>query len=125
MGLTHRLMRYAAARSPAFVVTAPGGTEARLGMEVELRRQGIRIEPSPAAAGLLVVCGRPGEELKQAIDTVWDDLPGPRALVAVPGPASPSDLAALLDRGRARLADLASVMKSCRQRRSTGGSSSP
>lgn len=105
MGLTERLIRYAAARPAAFVVTAPGGTEARLKVEAELRRRGLRMESSPAAAGLLVVCGKPGTELKQAINTVWNDLPGPRALVGVTAPASPSDIAALLDRGRAELAD--------------------
>ncbi|WP_243725893.1 hypothetical protein [Actinomadura rubrisoli] len=36
---------------------------------------------SPAETGFLVVCGEPGTTLREAIDVVWADMPGPRARV--------------------------------------------
>ncbi|HEX2314982.1 MAG TPA: hypothetical protein VHJ17_14670, partial [Thermomonospora sp.] len=102
MGVTSRLVRWAAARPGAYVVTSPGGTRARLGVEAELRRRGWPLVASPAAGGLLVVCG---DHLEDAVTTVWDDLPNPRALARIPASATSDRIAALLDEAAALLAD--------------------
>ncbi|MEU8340126.1 hypothetical protein SAMN05443665_1003223 [Actinomadura meyerae] len=60
------------------VVAAADGTADRLAVEAELRRRRWRPALAPAEAGALVVCGRPGPALAEAIETVWRDMPEPR-----------------------------------------------
>ncbi|MFI0409077.1 NADH-quinone oxidoreductase subunit A [Actinomadura sp. 3N508] len=101
-----RLFRFAHAHPRAFVVTAPGATRTRLFVEVELRRRGGCPVPSPAAASMLVVCGRPGADLTAAVDAVWEDVPGPRSLVRLDESASAEEVPAELDRATQELADV-------------------
>jgi hypothetical protein len=68
------------------VVTAPGGTAARLAVERVVRERGWRPAPSPAAANLLVVTGEPRPALEPYLRQVWQLVPAPRARVAVPAP---------------------------------------
>ncbi|MDL4818779.1 hypothetical protein [Actinomadura opuntiae] len=81
MGLRRRLERPAKHSPRPFVVSAADGTGERLAVEAGLRRRGWRAAVSPAETGVLVVCGRPGEALAEAIDEVWSGMPGPRARV--------------------------------------------
>jgi len=67
----------------AFVVTAIGGTSARLAVERALRERGWRQALSPAEADVLVVCGPGGSDLDEALDRVWAQMPGPRAYAHV------------------------------------------
>ncbi|MFE3459209.1 hypothetical protein ACFXKD_16835 [Nocardiopsis aegyptia] len=87
----------------AFVVTAVGGTGARLAVERELRERGWRRAAAPGAADLLVVCGPEDPDLADAVDRVWEQMPGPRARVRVPGA---DGAARLLDAARGRLLDV-------------------
>ncbi|GAB2502803.1 hypothetical protein [Nocardiopsis aegyptia] len=87
----------------AFVVTAVGGTGARLAVERELRERGWRRAAAPGAADLLVVCGPEDPDLADAVDRVWKQMPGPRARVRVPGA---DGAARLLDATRGRLLDV-------------------
>ncbi|XRQ03863.1 hypothetical protein ACN3XK_45815 [Actinomadura welshii] len=78
-----------------FVVAAADGTRDRLAVEAETRSRGWRPALSPAETGMLVVCGAPGPELADAIETVWRDMPEPRVrasadLEAAPGGARPA-----------------------------------
>ncbi|MFI0367539.1 hypothetical protein ACH35V_06640 [Actinomadura sp. 1N219] len=105
MGLRAGLLRFAHARPRAFVITAPGATRTRLLVEAELGRRGGRPVRSPAAAAILVVCGRPGTGLAAAVDTIWEDVPGPRSLVRLDETASAEKVAAELDRATRELED--------------------
>ncbi|WP_304450641.1 hypothetical protein [Nocardiopsis sp. YSL2] len=87
----------------AFVVTAVGGTGARLAVERELRERGWRRAAAPGEADLLVVCGPDDPGLTDAVDRVWEQVPGPRARVRVAGA---DDAARLLDSARGRLLDV-------------------
>jgi hypothetical protein len=68
------------------VVTAPGGTAARLAVERAVRERGWRPALSPAAANLLVVAGEPRPALEPYLRQAWQLVPAPRARVAVPAP---------------------------------------
>ncbi|MFI7615073.1 hypothetical protein ACIBP6_27965 [Nonomuraea terrae] len=105
MGVRGWLLRCAARRPRVLVVACPYGTRARLSVEAELDRRGWEVALSPAEAGVLVVCGRPGEELAEAIGTVRESVPVPRALVELPSAATPDDVSAALDAATATLAD--------------------
>jgi hypothetical protein len=106
VGLSERLARHAAGHPRPFVVAAPGGTGVRLAVEAELRRRGWRVATSPAETELLLVCGEPGAALDAAIETLWQDIPGPRARVRLPVTASAEEIVSELDGASAELADL-------------------
>ncbi|MER6946133.1 hypothetical protein ABT294_19080 [Nonomuraea sp. NPDC000554] len=105
MGLSGWLLRRAAARPRAFVVGVRYGTRTRLLVEGELGRRGWGDALSPGEAGLLVVCGLPGDDLAAAVRTVWSDIPGPRALVELAAEATSEQVASELDRAAELLAD--------------------
>jgi hypothetical protein len=119
--VSERLTRFAAERPRAFVVTAPGGTAARLAVEAALRRRGRLHSSGPAAADLLVVCGDPGEALAEAIDVVWADLPSPRARTAIRGaPPAEEDVSAALDEAAERLSAAVTQRAEARHRIAAG-----
>jgi hypothetical protein len=99
------LLKRAAQHPRPVVVSAGGGTRARLLCEAEIARRRWRSALSPGEADLLVVCGAPNEEFAEAVRTVWDDLPNPRARVDLPGDASQDLVVHSLDRAVAQLAD--------------------
>lgn len=57
---------------------------------------------SPADADVLAVCGMPGPELAEAVDRIWDQLPGPRVRTDV---ADEHSIDSVLDRAVAELLD--------------------
>ena len=79
MGLSGWLAGQAVAGAHALLVEAPGAWQTRVAVEQALVRRGWRTATAPADADVLVVCGRPGDRLTEAIDRVWAQLPGPRA----------------------------------------------
>lgn len=85
------------------VVTAPGGTEARLAVERAMRERGWRPAMSPAEANVLVVAGVPGHALEPYVQQVWDSIPAPRARANVTGP---HDTAQQLDMASLALRDV-------------------
>ncbi len=91
-----RLARWAARRPHVLLVTAPGGTRQRLAVEEHLPVSGGVLARSPADADLLVVAGMPSTELGAAIERVWEQIPAPRARLAVLDPAT---AAAVLEAG--------------------------
>lgn len=101
MGLRQQLASYAARRPHALLAEVPGWWDTRVAVERAVLRRGWRLAVSPADADVLVICGRPGERLTEVVDRVWDQLPGPRARVAVTG----IDVTAALDEAVRRLSD--------------------
>ena len=101
MGLRRRWTSCAVAQAHALVVEVPGWWSTRVAVEQDLVRRGWQVALSPADADVLVVCGEPDGPLADAVDRVWDQLPGPRAHVVVTGP----EVHAALDRAAVELAD--------------------
>ena len=101
MGLRRRWTSWAVARAHALVVEVPGWWATRVAVEQDLARRGWQPALSPADADVLVVCGAPGERLAEAVDRVWEQLPGPRARVLVTGP----EVSAALDEAGRQLSD--------------------
>ncbi|MEV4888054.1 hypothetical protein AB0K48_01510 [Nonomuraea sp. NPDC055795] len=101
MGLRGWLLRRAASRPAVLVVAGPYGTRLRLLVEA----CGWPQARSPAAAAVLVTCGPLGGRLAAAADTVWNDVPGPRARVSLPADATAAEVRAALEQARESLAD--------------------
>jgi hypothetical protein len=87
VGLRHRLLSVATSRPRCHLVEAPGGADVRRAVEDALDGRGWSPAPGPASADALVVAGRLPEELEEAADLLWAQLPGPRARCVVPAPA--------------------------------------
>lgn len=102
MDLTSWLLRIAAARPHVFLAAVPGDVRTRLAVEAEIGRRAWPLAGSPADADLLVVAGRPGPQLATVIETVWGQMPAPRARVAI---TTTVDVAAALNEAARRLAD--------------------
>lgn len=103
MGITQLLARYAARRAHVLTVEAPGYWMVRAEADRRLRGRGWCAATSPADADVLAVCGSPGPELSEAIDRVWDQLPGPRVRVELPNPEM---VESALDRAAVQLVDV-------------------
>lgn len=102
MDLISRLRRSAVARPRVLVVDAPGTTLLRWSIEEGIDRRGWSLASSPAETDLLLVLGTPGEELAEAIEVVWSQVPEPRHRVDVEAAGDVGDtldaaLAGLLD----------------------------
>jgi hypothetical protein len=108
VGLTARLLRIAAARPRVLVVPVPGAAPVRLALEAALARRDWPAASSPANTDLLVVAGAAGPELASVVDTLWGQLPAPKARAEVTDSARAE---AALDEAATQLVDL------CRQRR--------
>ncbi|MFC4376294.1 hypothetical protein ACFO5K_19535 [Nocardia halotolerans] len=83
-----------------FVVTAPGGTAARVAVEREIREHGWRQVDSPAAADLLVIAGAAEHEFGSSADRVFESMSMPRARARI---TAPEAAAAELDAAVSRL----------------------
>jgi hypothetical protein len=75
------LARAAASRCHVFLAEMPGAALARMQAERELVRRGWVQALSPAAADILCVCGDAPEALREPLERLWEQLPGPRARV--------------------------------------------
>ncbi|KZS76545.1 hypothetical protein A4G29_03200 [Mycobacterium kansasii] len=113
MGLTQRLARCAARRAHVLIVDAPGFWVVRAEAEHRLRVRGWCVATSPADADVLAVCGTPGPELNEAIDRVWDQMPGPRVRVELPDPEA---VASALHRAAMQLAEVDRHRQDARER---------
>jgi len=102
MGLSASLARRAVAGAHVLLVESPGAWRVRVAAEQALRRHGWREAVSPADADVLLTCGTPGPGLAEAIDRVWNQLPGPRARTAA---ATPDAAGAALESAAVMLLD--------------------
>lgn len=81
MDVTSWLLRRTPPR--VLLLTAPGGTEARLAVERLVRERGWRVATSPAQANTLVVAGA-DHRFEDHVRRVWEALPAPRVRVDAP-----------------------------------------
>jgi len=101
--LTGWLARLACRRPHLLLAEVPGSRGVRVAVEQHARTQGWVVAQSPADADLLVVCGRPGDELAFAVEVAWEAMAVPRARVELTGQAA---VAAALASAVDRLADV-------------------
>ncbi len=118
MGMTSLAARRAVRSIHVLVVEAPGHWAARVHVERAARERGWPRALSPADADVLVVCGEPAGDLADAVEQVWEQLPGPRTRVEV---ADPDQAGAALDRAREALADLPAMRDDARSRATEPG----
>lgn len=86
MGLNTAIARLAARHAHVLLVEIPGEWRLRVEAERVALRLGLRLADSPSDADIMIVCGRVGQQMAQAVDLAWEQLPGPRARVdLVPG----------------------------------------
>ncbi len=85
MDVTSWLLRRTAPR--VLLLTAPGGTGARLAVERLARERGWRMATSPAQANTVVVAGS-DHRFEEHVRRVWDAVPAPRVRVDVPTAAN-------------------------------------
>ncbi|MFZ0834372.1 MAG: hypothetical protein WAM92_15085 [Mycobacterium sp.] len=107
MGLTTVLARSAARRAHVLTVEVPGQWALRATLERRCVARGWVAALSPADADVLAVCGRPGPQLRDVIERVWDQMPGPRVRIDIDDPELVDEdldraAAALIDRERHR-----------------------
>ncbi|GHJ59798.1 hypothetical protein NOK12_23160 [Nocardioides sp. OK12] len=95
-------MRAATSRPRVLVVEMPGGAPARMAVERELDRRGWPVGTAPGSADVLLLAGEVPEPLAEAVELLWDQLPGPRARAC---PSGPGDVAHELDAAQASLRD--------------------
>ncbi len=104
MGLSDVLARAAVTRCHVFLAEVLDGAAPRMAVERELARRGWVEALSPADADILCVCGSVPDGQAEALERIWDQLPGPRARVNV---EHPDDAGARLDGCVAELLDTA------------------
>ncbi|MEO5779904.1 MAG: hypothetical protein ABIQ22_09065, partial [Arthrobacter oryzae] len=104
MGLSDVLARAAVTRCHVFLAEALDGEGPRMAVERELARRGWVEALSPVDADIFCVCGDVPDGQAEALDRLWDQLPGPRARVNV---ERPDDAGPRLDGCVAELLDTA------------------
>ncbi|MFZ5846875.1 MAG: hypothetical protein ACOYX5_05785 [Actinomycetota bacterium] len=102
MGLSNTLARAAARHAHVLLVESPGYWRTRASVERAVLDRGWHLAHSPADADVLVVCGEAGPNLTEAVERVWDQLPGPRVRVDV---REYDEATARLDRAHRELLD--------------------
>ncbi len=102
MGLNGWLAARAVRASRALIVECPGAWRSRVAAERAVAQRGWRLAESPATADLLVVVGRPGDELAEVVGRLWDAMPGPRTRVDL---AADGAICGALDEAVAHLGD--------------------
>ena len=113
MGMTDVLGRYGARRVHVLTVEVPGDWILRAAVECSLAVRGWCAAVSPAEADALAVCGVPGPQLAEAVDRIWDQLPGPRVRIEVHDRRS---VDSTLDRAAAELLDFGRHREDARDR---------
>ena len=88
MGLKSLLARAAVSRAHVLVVATPSSFTTRVALERALLSRGWVQADSPADADVLAVCGHEFPQLTEALQVVWDAMPGPRVRVDLADTAS-------------------------------------
>jgi hypothetical protein len=105
MGLSESLAGYAVRAAHVLVVETPGHWVTRAAVERHLLDRGWRIALNPAEADVLAVCGTTGPELAENVERLWQQMPGPRARVDVPGAGDAGEALARAERSLVDLAE--------------------
>lgn len=94
MGLTWGVANAAVKRVHVMIVEAPGSGLLRMRVEAAVTARGWALASAPADTDALLVCGRPEAALSALLDSVWQQVPAPRARAIVTNAA---DLSSTLD----------------------------
>ena len=94
MGLTGWVANAAVKRVHVMIVEAPSSGLLRMRVEAAVTARGWALACAPADSDALLVCGRPEAALSGLIDSVWQQVPAPRARAIVTNVA---DLSSTLD----------------------------
>lgn len=86
MGLRNVLARIAVTRCHVFVAEGYAGAGSRMAVERLLADNGWVQALSPGDADILCICGEVPEDQTDAVERLWDQLPGPRSRTVVTGP---------------------------------------
>ena len=105
MGLRRRLAILAVDATHVLVIESPGAWLTRVAIEREIGRRGWRLATSPADADALVIAGTPGPQLSERIESVWEQLPGPRSRTVIAGDTNTASVRMALDQVAAELLD--------------------
>ncbi len=105
MGLRRRLATLAVDATHVLVIESPGAWLTRVAIEREIGRRGWRLATSPADADALVSVGTPGPELSERVESVWEQLPGPRSRTVIAGDTNTAGVRTALDALAADLLD--------------------
>jgi hypothetical protein len=116
VGLTDVLAHFAVRGAHALVVEVPGSWPLRAAMERAVLERGWRLAAAPAGADVLAVCGRPGPQLADAVDKVWDQLPGPRVRIDA---ETEEEAVPALDQAALELSDTPRHQQDARRRRAS------
>ncbi|MEO5316803.1 hypothetical protein PV772_22245 [Pseudarthrobacter sp. CC12] len=86
MGLKNVLARAAVTRCHVFLVEAFAGARPRMAVERFIADKGWVEALSPGDADILCICGEVPDDQTDAVERLWDQLPGPRSRTVVTGP---------------------------------------
>jgi hypothetical protein len=86
VGLRNVLARIAVTRCHVFVAEGYAGAGSRMAVERLLADNGWVQALSPGDADILCICGEVPEDQTDAVERLWDQLPGPRSRAVVTGP---------------------------------------
>ncbi len=89
MGLKKMLARAAVARCHVFLVEGYAGSLSRMAVERDIAGKGWVEALSPGDADILCICGDVPDDQTDAVERLWDQLPGPRSRTLVTGPEHP------------------------------------
>lgn len=117
MGLKHLLATLAVDATHVLIVEAPGGWRTRVAIEHEVARRGWRLAIVAADADALIVAGTAGAQLSQQIESVWDQMPGPRSRITVSDDADPAAVRRNLEAVKAHLLDTDRQVRDAHERR--------
>lgn len=81
MGVRTALARLATRNAHVLVVEAPGGWRIRIAVERAVLARGWSLAMSPGEADILAICGESGPILRDHVEEVWQQLPGPRVRI--------------------------------------------
>jgi hypothetical protein len=117
VGLTDVLASLAVRGAHVLVVEVPGAWPLRAAMERAVLERGWRLASAPAGADVLAVCGRPGPQLAEAVEKVWEQLPGPRVRI---GAETEREAVPALERAALELSDTPRHQQDARRRLASG-----
>ena len=86
MGLRNVLARIAVTRCHVFVAEGYAGAGSRMAVERLIADKGWVEALSPGDTDILCICGEVPEDQTDAVERLWDQLPGPRSRTVVTGP---------------------------------------
>lgn len=116
MGLRRRLATLAVDATHVLLVEAPGAWLTRLAVEREIGRRGWRLAISPADADALVTAGTPGPQLSERVESVWEQLPGPRSRTVIADHTDTASVRTALDMVATELLDPERQVRDARDR---------